>query len=486
MEQPLVNLYERYAHTHPESIVPLPQSGSNRRYFRITAGVDSCIGVEGVSPAENKAFVFIARHFAKQGLPVPRVFACADDFSCYLQEDLGSVALFDVLAGSRTTGAYSEKEKELLRATMALLPDVQFRGAQNFDFSICYPQPAFDHRMVAFDLNYFKYCFLKPAGLEFDEVALQDDFDRFARLLLADDFSTFMYRDFQARNVMLKNGENPYLIDFQGGRCGPIYYDVASFLWQAKAGYPPALRDELIDVYLQKLSEYQTVDRDYFLKRLRYFVLFRTLQVLGAYGFRGLVEHKAHFLQSVPFAMNNLRDLLQQPFDEMPYLCRTLRILAELPRWQRNLVGTQGRLTVRIFSFSYKKGIPDDITGNGGGYVFDCRATHNPGRYDKYKKMTGMDADVIDFLEKDGEITTFLHSVYALADAHVARYLQRGFTDLMFSFGCTGGQHRSVYAAEHLAQHLAATFDVDILLEHREQQVQKRFANGAWNVINND
>lgn len=208
--------------------------------------------------------------------------------------------------------------------------------------------------------------------------------------------------------------------------------------------------------------------------------------MLGAYGFRGLVEHKAHFLQSVPFAMNNLRDLLQQPFDEMPYLCRTLRTLAELPRWQRNLVGAQGRLTVRIFSFSYKKGVPDDITGNGGGYVFDCRATHNPGRYDKYKKMTGMDADVIEFLEKDGEITTFLHSVYALADAHVARYLQRGFTDLMFSFGCTGGQHRSVYAAEHLAQHLAATFDVDILLEHREQQVRKRFANGAWNVINND
>ncbi len=288
-----------------------------------------------------------------------------------------------------------------------------------------------------------------------------------------------MYRDFQARNVMLLNGEEPYLIDFQGGLRGPIYYDVASFLWQAKANYPPALRNELIAAYLQKLSEYQTVDKDYFLNRLRYFVLFRTLQVLGAYGFRGLVEHKAHFLQSVPFAMATLRELLAQPFAEMPYLCQILCELAQMPKWQHAFVGAQGRLTVRIFSFSYKKGIPDDLSGNGGGYVFDCRATHNPGRYEAYKKSTGMDADVIDFLEKDGEITVFLQSVYALADAHVARYLQRGFTDLMFSFGCTGGQHRSVYAAEHLAQHLARKFDIDILLEHREQGIVRKVRSDA-------
>lgn len=482
MEHALATLYERYAHTPPDAIVPLAQSGSNRRYYRITAGAATCIGVEGVSVAENKAFVALSRHFAAQGLPVPRVLACADDFSCYLQEDLGSVALFDALADGRASGVYSEREKTLLRKTVALLPDVQFRGACGLDFSVCYPQPAFDARMVAFDLNYFKYCFLKPAGLEFDEVALQDDFDRFSDVLLADGFSTFMYRDFQARNVMLKGGEEPYLIDFQGGRRGPIYYDVASFLWQAKANYPLALRSELIDVYLQKLSEYQTVDKAYFLNRLRYFVLFRTLQVLGAYGFRGLVERKAHFLQSVPFAMANLRELLAQPFGEMPYLSQILCELAEMPKWQRAFAGAQGRLTVRIFSFSYKKGIPDDLSGNGGGYVFDCRATHNPGRYEAYKKSTGMDADVIDFLEKDGEITVFLQSVYALADAHVARYLQRGFTDLIFSFGCTGGQHRSVYAAEHLARHLADKFDIDIILEHREQQVVKRFTNGVPTV----
>ncbi len=471
MKQTIATLYENYAHTPPDTIVPLAQSGSNRRYYRITAGNATCIGVEGVSVAENRAFVALARHFAAQGLPVPRLLACADDCSCYLQQDLGAQSLFDALATGRASGHYSEKEKELLRTTMALLPDVQFRGARGLDFSVCYPLAAFDARLVAFDLNYFKYCFLKPSGLEFDEVALQNDFDRFSALLLTDDFHTFMYRDFQARNVMLLNGEEPYLIDFQGGLRGPIYYDVASFLWQAKANYPPALRNELIAVYLQKLSEYQTVDKDYFLNRLRYFVLFRTLQVLGAYGFRGLVERKAHFLQSVPFAMANLRELLAQPFAEMPYLCQILCELAQMPKWQYAFVGAQGRLTVRIFSFSYKKGIPDDLSGNGGGYVFDCRATHNPGRYEAYKKSTGMDADVIDFLEKDGEITVFLQSVYALADAHVARYLQRGFTDLMFSFGCTGGQHRSVYAAEHLAQHLARKFDIDILLEHREQGI---------------
>ncbi len=474
MKQTLATLYENYAHTPPDTIVPLAQSGSNRRYYRITAGNDTCIGVEGVSVAENRAFVALARHFAAQGLPVPRLLACADDCSCYLQQDLGAQSLFDALAAGRASGNYSEQEKQLLRKTVALLPDVQFRGAHNLDFSVCYPLAAFDVRLVAFDLNYFKYCFLKPAGLEFDEVVLQNDFDRFSNLLLADEFHTFMYRDFQARNVMLLNGEEPYLIDFQGGLRGPIYYDVASFLWQAKANYPPVLRDELIAVYLQKLSEYQSVDKDYFLNRLRYFVLFRTLQVLGAYGFRGLVERKAHFLQSVPFAMANLRELLAQPFAEMPYLCQILHELAQMPKWQHAFVGAQGRLTVRIFSFSYKKGIPDDLSGNGGGYVFDCRATHNPGRYEAYKKSTGMDADVIDFLEKDGEITVFLQSVYALADAHVARYLQRGFTDLMFSFGCTGGQHRSVYAAEHLAQHLAAKFDIDILLEHREQGIIRK------------
>ena len=354
---------------------------------------------------------------------------------------------------------------------MALLPAVQFRGAEQLDFTVCYPQPAFDARMVAFDLNYFTYCFLKPLEVDFDELRLQDDFDAMTRYLLQYQSNTFLYRDFQARNVMLKNGE-PYLIDFQGGRRGPIYYDVASFLWQAKAAYPTDLRNELIDTYLQALQPYRTISKDDFMAVLRHFVLFRTLQVLGAYGFRGNFERKPHFRQSIPFAIDNLRDLLQQPFAEYPYLTELLHRLTQLPTLQKpNLPASNGRLLVRIFSFSYKKGIPDDVSGNGGGYVFDCRATHNPGRYEPYKKLTGRDAPVIKFLEDDGEILPFLQHVYALADAHVARYIERGFTDLMFAFGCTGGQHRSVYCAEHLAEHLHQQFDVDIRLEHREQHL---------------
>ncbi len=473
----LANLFENYAHKSADAIVPLAQSGSNRRYFRITADGESYIGVEGVSLDENRAFIALAEHFAEQGLPVPRVLAKSPDLMCYLQDDLGTISLFDAIAEGRTTGHFSEQEKTLLRRTIALLPKLQFAGAERLDFNLCYPQPRFDERTVMFDLNYFKYCFLKPSGLEFDEMALQDDFERLQCALLAEDFSTFMHRDFQARNVILKNGEEPYFIDFQTGRCGPIYYDVASFLWQAKANYPDELRHELIDVYLTHLADYQQVDKAHFLERLRLFVLFRTLQVLGAYGFRGMVERKAHFLQSVPFAMDNLRALLQQPFDECPYLCKILADLAAMPRWSERYAPVKGRLTVRIFSFSYKKGAPDDLSGNGGGYVFDCRAVHNPGRYAEYCNSTGMDADVIEFLERDGEILTFMQSVYALADAHVTRYLERGFTDLMFSFGCTGGQHRSVYAAEHLASHLAEKFDIDIIVCHKERGITKRIGN---------
>ncbi len=467
-------LYEKVFGSAPQRVEPLPLSGSNRRYFRLHGAEAACIAVIGESLAENRAFVLLARHFREKGLPVPEIYACSDDFSCYLQEDLGNVALFDALAEGRRNGNYSEQEKELLRRTLSLLPDVQFRGAENLDFSVCYPQPAFDARMIAFDLNYFKYCFLKTDGLPFDELRLQDDFDAMSRHLLRFDGNTFLYRDFQARNIMLKAG-NPYLIDFQGGRRGPIYYDVASFLWQARAGYSAELRDALIDVYLAALQKYQAISKEEFLENLRHFVLFRTLQVLGAYGFRGNFERKAHFRQSIPFAINNLRELLRTPFVEYPYLCELLHELTELPELQMPTERTSKRLLVRIFSFSYKKGIPDDVSGNGGGYVFDCRSTNNPGRYEPYKKLTGLDEPVIRFLEDDGEILTFLQSVYALADAHVARYLERGFTDLMFSFGCTGGQHRSVYCAEHLAEYLRAKYDIDIRLEHREQQIVKEY-----------
>lgn len=464
-------LFVKYKHENVKNIEELPSSGSNRRYFRLTGeNGDTLIGVKGTSVEENIAFVKISEHFYNQGIPVPRVFAVSDDKNFYIQEDLGDEILFKATEKGRTCGSFSDEERELLRKTMAKLPEIQFLGADGLDFSVCYPQPEFDERMISFDLNYFKYCFLKATGLDFSEIKLEDDFQRMSDILMRSTSATFLYRDFQSRNVMLVNGE-PYFIDFQGGRKGPIYYDVASFVWQAKANYSEELREELVKTYLNSLRKYMPVDETYFRQQLRHFVLFRTLQVLGAYGFRGYFEKKPHFLQSVPYAIDNLRRLLREPFTEYPYLSGLLTELTQMRQFSE--LNPQRKLEVRIYSFAYKKGIPNDITGNGGGYVFDCRAINNPGKYEHYKHFTGLDQEVVKFLEDDGGVFSFLDNVYSLVDAHVQRFIERKFTHLMVCFGCTGGQHRSVYCAERLAEHLSKKFDVDIQVIHREQDIEK-------------
>lgn len=465
----LAQLYQSYTGEAPTSIEPLPGAGSNRKYFRLK-GKESLIGVYGTSTEENRAFIYMARHFSQKGLPVPRILAEAPDQSAYLQDDLGDTSLFQLIKQGRESGNFSDEETNILKQTIRLLPQIQFEGSKDMDFSYCYPQARFNRRSVLWDLNYFKYCFLKATGLEFQENLLEDDFERMADTLLQIEPQVFMYRDFQSRNVMIRE-EKPYFIDFQGGRKGPFYYDVASFLWQAKANYPDSLRQELLDEYLDALRPYHAMDKEQFLTTLRHFVLFRTLQVLGAYGFRGYFEKKAHFIQSVPYAIENLRQLLETDFPEYPYLCLMLRKLTELPQFAS--IRNRRKLTVRVMSFSYKKGIPEDPSGNGGGYVFDCRAVHNPGKYEQYKQLTGRDKPVIDFLEQDGEILQFLEHVDALADAHVQRFLERGFTNLSICFGCTGGQHRSVYSAEHVAHHLNEKFGVRIHLIHCEQHIEQ-------------
>ena len=467
----LTRLYATTVGHEPETIEELPSSGSNRRYFRLK-GEPTLIGVSGESVEENRTFLYMAEHFRLKGLPVPAVLARSADDLYYLQEDLGDTLLFNAIEKGRKTSVFSEEEKQLLRKTIRLLPAVQFAGGDGMDFSRCYPQAEFNRRSILWDLNYFKYCFLKATGLDFQEDRLEDDFQKMADVLLRSSSATFMYRDFQSRNVMIKDGE-PWLIDFQGGRKGPVYYDVASFLWQAKANYPDSLRQELLQDYMEALRKYQPVDENYFHAQLRHFVLFRTLQVLGAYGFRGYFEKKPHFIQSVPFAIGNLRRLLQEPYPEYPYLCQLLRDLTELKQFSDEL--QKRALKVKVTSFAYKKGIPDDTSGNGGGFVFDCRAVNNPGKYERYKPFTGLDEPVIRFLEEDGEITTFLEHVYALVDASVKRYLERGFTHLSVCFGCTGGQHRSVYSAQHLAEHLNRKFGVEVNLVHREQNIEQTF-----------
>ena len=505
----LTELYNKWHGSMPESAERLAGAGSNRQYYRFTAeDGTTVIGVVGTSRDENHAFVYLAQHFEQRQLPVPQVLAVSDDGLRYLQTDLGSISLFDAVRGGREAGGrYNLEEQELLKRTIRQLPNIQIRGARGLDWQNCYPQPEFDEDSVLFDLNYFKYCFLKPSGLDFHELKLEANFRLMAKDLTSEQVDSFLYRDFQARNVMLDAEGNPYFIDFQGGRKGPYYYDLASFLWQASARYSNKLRRELVSEYYEALKQYTEMPSvRHFVTRLSLFVLFRTLQVLGTYGFRGYFERKKHFIESIPPAMDNLRELLKMGEDVFPYsyMMDMLRRLTELPQYahieqpatsradgyktaDRNVYVAhpqdgpatfskydgKGPLRVRVFSFSYRKGIPEDASGNGGGYVFDCRSTHNPGRYEPYKKLTGLDEPVIRFLEDDGEILTFLESVYKLADAHVQRYIDRGFTDLMFSFGCTGGQHRSVYSAQHLAEHIHNKFGIEVHVCHREQGIEQ-------------
>ena len=469
--QQLTSLFERYTGKENPIIEELPTSGSNRKYYRLQSGSITLIGVHGQSKDENYAFIELSKHFHSKKLKVPKVFEVSDDLMYYLQEDLGEAVLFDAISAGRDTGVFSREEKELLHKTISALADFQVEGANGLDFNVCYPQPEFNERSVHWDLNYFKYSFLRTTGLDFQENLLEDDFERLTQRLLENRTDTFLFRDFQSRNVMLVN-DNPYFIDFQGGRRGPIHYDVASFLWQAKANFPDDLRKELLGTYMTSLSKYYPVDKDSFLEQLRHFVLFRTLQVLGAYGFRGYFEKKAHFLESIPFALNNLRDILKSGFPEYPYLSELMNEMINLEKFKDI---EKEDLEVRVISFAYKKGIPNDPSGNGGGYVFDCRAINNPGKFERFSDLTGLDKAVIDFLEEEGEMGTYLELIHQLVDNHVRRYIDRSFTHLMIAFGCTGGQHRSVYAAQKTAEHISEKFGVKVSLIHREQKLEREF-----------
>lgn len=478
-KESLRQLYKEWKGALPANVEMLPGSGSNRKYYRLTdADGSTVIGVVGTSQEENRAFIEISKSFSSKGFYTPKLYRASADSMIYLQEDLGSVSLFDFLKQGREKGGeYGAKEVNMLSLVISELPKMQFEGGSKYLFSKCYPQSEMDATSVMFDLNYFKYNFLKLVDVEFNEFKLQADFERLVDDLLKEDADTFLYRDFQARNVMLKDNM-PYFIDYQGGRKGPIYYDVASFLWQASAKYPDELRTKLINEYYHSLEFYidsaecpacyKGLTKAKFIERLHIFVLFRLFQVLGAYGYRGLWEKKKHFIDSIPPALDNLQaELALGTCDAYPYLkqvCEKLISKKSEPFVHDNLI-------VRVFSFSYKKGIPEDISGNGGGYVFDCRSSNNPGRYAEYKKLTGLDKPVIDFLEEDGEILDFLQHIYPLVDFHTQRWLDRGFKDLQISFGCTGGQHRSVYSAQHVAEHLYEKFGVEVHICHREQGI---------------
>ena len=458
----LKELYKAQNGALPKSITKLSGDGSNRCYYRLSSENTSYIGVAGVSKDENTAFISIANTFKECGIDAPRIIEVSQDSMHYLLEDLGDDSLFSILKDSRECGVFNEEDSKKLCSVMSLLADIQFKIGEKLDFNVCYPIAEFDKVSVFWDLNYFKYCFVKNTGIEIDEPRLEKEFETLCCLLLKENDNTFLYRDFQSRNIMWHN-DKPYFIDFQGGRRGPIYYDVASFVGQTRAKYSEDVCEKMIDAYLKSLSKYKSIDKDKFVERLNIFRIFRLLQTLGAYGYRGLFEHKKAFIDPIASTLCQLYDLLDSCNINLPYIKSVIEETINLPRFTKNIYTG---LTVDVMSFSYHKGIPDDYSGNGGGFVFDCRAIHNPGRYDEYKKLNGTDAPVIEFLEHESNIKEFLNNAYSMVDNMVDTYLKRGFTHIQICCGCTGGQHRSVYSAEHIAKHIAEKFGVRINVKH--------------------
>jgi aminoglycoside/choline kinase family phosphotransferase len=466
----LKKLFEDHFHASPERMVPLQGElgGSGRKIVRLATEKVSAIGILYGVREENAAFLEFSRHFRRHGLPVPEIYAEDLTHGAYLEEDLGDTTLFEFLSKNRSGETIAPEVIETYRKVVAILPRFQVEAGGDLNYSVCYPNPSFDRQSIAWDLNYFKYYFLRLAGIPFNEQALEDDFSRLTDFLLGAPRDYFLYRDFQSRNVMLRNGD-PFFVDYQGGRKGALQYDIASLLYDAKADLPPDVRQQLLDHYLDTLADFIPLDREAFLRHYYAFVYIRIMQALGAYGFRGFFERKVHFLQSVPYALKNLRWLLHHvrlPIP-LPALMDAFKSMLASEKLQ-SLATDADNLVVRIFSFSFHQGLPKDESGNGGGFVFDGRSLPNPGREERFKTLTGKDAPVIDYLNQQESVHQFLAGVLSLVDSSISNYQQRGFKNLMVSFGCTGGQHRSVFLAEQLAKRLRGRNGLEVSVRHLE------------------
>lgn len=467
-------LYISWAGKPPVQMTPLAAAGSPRKYFRIDGPDVAVVGAFNPDLKENEAFLTLTRHFHGMGLPVPELLASDRPKGTCLLADLGNTSLFDLVVSRDDMTVVGEDLYALLAQTIRMLPHFQVEGARGLDFSICYPRSVFDEQSMMWDLNYFKYYILKTSGIHFDEQGLEDDFRRFASTLMQAGQDYFMYRDFQSRNVMIDGGK-PWFIDYQGGRKGPLQYDLASFLYQVKAFYPEGIREKLIGEYLDELALLSPVDHENFMEYFYPFVYLRLFQVLGAYGFRGLFEKRPHFAGSLDPAMSSLSALLDihPPGPELKALGPVLHQLTTESRFAP-AVKKGSDLTVTISSFSYKNGLPDDDSGHGGGFVFDCRALPNPGRLEEYREFTGRDEPVIEYLGRYAEVDQFLHNVFEICDRSVEQYISRDFGHLSISFGCTGGQHRSVYCAERMAEHLSQKYVINVMIRHREQNITEK------------
>ncbi len=465
----LKKLFEERFHLPVERVAQLQGQlgGSGRKIIRVAGGGVSAIGVLYDVREENAAFLEFSRHFRRHGLPVPEIYAEDLDQGAYLEEDFGDTTLFEFVSKNRAGEQIAPEAVAAYRRVVEILPRFQIEAGRDLDYTVCYPRSTFDAQSIAWDLNYFKYYFLRLAGIPFNEQSLEDDFVRLTNFLLGTETDYFLYRDFQSRNIMLRDG-NPFFLDYQGGRKGALQYDIASLLYDAKADLPPQLRHQLLDHYLDQLGCCIKAKREEFLRYYYPYVYVRIMQALGAYGFRGFYERKSHFLQSVPYALKNVRWLLDHV--ELPIALPTLSDVFSRMANSEKLNGATctevNPLKVRIFSFSFRKEPPKDDTGNGGGFIFDARNLPNPGREERFKALTGKDAPVIDYLNQEESVHQFLAGVMLLVDASVDNYQRRGFENLMVSFGCTGGQHRSVYLAEQLARHLRGRNGVQVVVRH--------------------
>lgn len=467
-------LYSSRFNASPEQVEKIPQSGSDRVYYRVTGPV-TCIATASKNIRENQTFLKFSQHFKSHDCPVPEIFIVNDDETIYLQEDFGDISLLNELEKN----GYEQHAYNLFQLALQKLAYMQIRGQENLNYDWCITSKEFGKQAILSDLLYYKYYFLDTLKIPYDKEKLIDDFEALSTYLTHVDHKYFMFRDFQSRNVMVKNNQ-VHFIDYQGGMRGALQYDVASLLWQAKAELPDDWKNNLLDYYMDCVDEvlHTKIDRTRFVSQYNGYVLIRLLQVLGAYGFRGLFERKAHFLTSIPIALRNLKWFLsnKRVGIVLPEFERMLGLMVEeevIHRFEPMKATADTPLVVKISSFSYKlTGIPADETDNGGGFVFDCRGVLNPGRIEAYKTQTGRDKEVKDFLEQQTKMPQFLNSVYNLVDIAVEDYMQRGFASLQVSFGCTGGQHRSVYAADALARHLKNKYGVKIELKHLVQDAK--------------
>jgi len=473
MKEHLVQLFIDQVGHRPDAILEMAADGSTRQYFRLVwSGDRTMVGAIGPDHEENRAFLSFARAFRRVNLPVPEIYAEDREAGVWLEEDLGDTTLFQALTAARAEArevTFPQEAEALYRKVLAVLPRFQIQGHEVVDYRLAYPRQAFDRRSIRWDLNYFKYHFLKLAHIDFSEQRLEDDFGRLSDWLLEADSDFFLYRDFQSRNVMIRGGE-PWFIDFQGGRKGALQYDVASLLFDAKADLPGPVREDLLEHYLDALSGYRQIDHEAFRSHFLGFVLVRLMQALGAFGYRGFFERKRHFLESVPFAAGSLSGILDSGLPlRLPELETVYRRIVDRWAGEDSTVPGPSGLTVGVQSFSFIGGYPRDTAGHGGGSVFDCRGLPNPGRVPALADYTGLDDPVRDWLERSPEVQEFWESVRAIVEMHVDSYLSRGLTSLTISFGCTGGQHRSVFMAAKMVDHLMDRYpNVAVQLNHRE------------------